>query len=903
MRRDELKAVFDSLPIEQQQVLQRTAHRVRVFAQAQRDSVSDLVVPVEGGKAGHDVVPVERAGCYAPGGRYPLPSSVLMTAITARVAGVKSVYVASPRPAAVTVAAAYVAGADALIRIGGPQAIAALAYGAGEIEPVDCIVGPGNKFVTAAKQLVNGLVKIDMLAGPSECLVIADHTADPAIVAADLLAQAEHDPDARPLLISIGDRGLAERVDAELRRQLAVLPTRDVAAQALKNGYAVLVKDIAEAVVVSDKIAAEHLELHVAQPQHLQRLVHNYGGLFVGTMSGEVLGDYGAGPNHVLPTGATARYSGGLSVFTFLRIRTWLDMSDVDKCQRLVEDVEALALLEGLHGHAAAARARLVPKKTQPTEPAAAAAAVAPFDKSLLLRKDLAKLSAYTPIKPLDVVADEIGVPIEQLVKLDANENLYGPPEEVEAAMRQADVRIYPDPGQTYFRRMLADYISGAVPNELFVGTSHNAAVTAEHIVGGSGSDDILDILIRLVDPHTIVVNSPTFGMYSFLAKINKARVLDLPRDGSFNIDVDLLIKTVNNEAASLVFLASPNNPSGNVLPNDDVERILAGCPATLVVLDEAYAEFSEQSAMCLIGRYANLVVCRTLSKWAGLAGLRVGYSVQHADLATVMMGVKQPYNINCTADVAARAALQHSSKILRTVRLLRAERDRLGQVLSKYSWLKPLPSRSNFVLVDVVGRSAALLAATLRWAGVLVRYWSTSRLQRYIRISAGRPQDTDKLLQVLDSLDGVDELAAFRPRALLVSAAALSAGSAAALEALKPLVTLVLLSTESRAATSERLASVSVSEELFSTVVAGPEALPLISAALAQLRSNKVVLVGATVAELEAAKQAGIVSVAVAGDSSSLDAAARAAFAEAGAVRLLAGLQDYAAIAAASWN
>ncbi len=229
INRDELRRALAGLPTDQRALLERTAQRIRTFAEAQRAALRDVSVPVPGGEAGHTVAPVERAGCYAPGGRYPLPSSVLMTAVTARAAGVAEVWVASPRPAEVTLAAAAVAGADGLLAVGGAHAIAALAYGAGGAPPCDVVVGPGNRWVTAAKKLVAGDVGIDMLAGPSELVILADESADPAIVAADLLAQAEHDPEALPVLVTT-DSVLADAVDLELDSQLEGLPTREIAA-------------------------------------------------------------------------------------------------------------------------------------------------------------------------------------------------------------------------------------------------------------------------------------------------------------------------------------------------------------------------------------------------------------------------------------------------------------------------------------------------------------------------------------------------------------------------------------------------------------------------------------------------------------------------------------------------
>jgi phosphoribosyl-ATP pyrophosphohydrolase/phosphoribosyl-AMP cyclohydrolase/histidinol dehydrogenase len=360
-----LKQALADLPSSQRAALTRMAGRIRAFATAQRAAITDVTVDIPGGRAGHRVQAVRTAGCYAPGGRYPLPSSVLMTAITARVAGVEQVWVASPNPAPATLAAAHLAGVDGFICVGGAQAIAAMAYGVGPIPAADVIVGPGNRWVTAAKKLVSGRVGIDMLAGPSECLVLADETADPAVIAADLLAQAEHDTDARPILVTT-DATAVGRVNAEIAKQLASLPTAATARVAVERaGFAVVCPDdLDEAIRVVDRIAPEHLEVMTSDPAGDAKKCRNYGGLFVGVQSAEVMGDYGAGPNHVLPTGGTGRYTGGLSVFTFLAIRTWMELDATTErnakgLAEVVEDAVTVARVEGLEGHARAAELRL----------------------------------------------------------------------------------------------------------------------------------------------------------------------------------------------------------------------------------------------------------------------------------------------------------------------------------------------------------------------------------------------------------------------------------------------------------------------------------------------------------------------------------------------------------------
>jgi len=346
------------LPTGDRERLERVAGRIRRFAEAQRRALCPVSVPVPGGVAEHRIAPVERAGCYAPGGRYPLPSSVLMTAVTARVAGVGDVWVASPKPQLLTLAAAAVAGADGLVAAGGAHAIAGLAYGAGPITPRDVIVGPGNRYVTAAKQLVAGAVAIDLLAGPSELTVFADDTADPSSVAADLLAQAEHDPDAVPFLVTL-DPTLADRVEQELTRQLKDLPTGETARAALANGGVIVVASVDDGVAACDAIAPEHVQLELREAAAVAPRLAHYGALFVGAGAAEVLGDYGAGPNHVLPTGGTARWTGGLSVYTFLRVRTWLRIDDRAAALPLIQDAIWLGRAEGLEAHARAAERRL----------------------------------------------------------------------------------------------------------------------------------------------------------------------------------------------------------------------------------------------------------------------------------------------------------------------------------------------------------------------------------------------------------------------------------------------------------------------------------------------------------------------------------------------------------------
>lgn len=361
VERGALERAWNDLDAPTRGLLERTTERIRVFAIAQRAALReiDVELPGAGGRAGHTIEPMERAGCYAPGGRYPLVSSVLMTAVTARCAGVNDVTVATPRPSPLMLGAAWIAGADRVLIVGGAQAIGAMQLGV-VVPRCDVICGPGNRWVTAAKFLASSTCAIDMIAGPSELLVIADDSADAPTVAADLLAQAEHDADASVVLISTSEP-LLEHVECELQEQLRTLPSAPTAREALANGCCVLARSIDEAIALADRHAPEHLEIHCRGAEAVAKRLRHAGALFIGHASAEVFGDYGAGPNHTLPTGGTARHAAGLSVLHFLRVRTWLRVDDAggSAAQDLVRDAAALGRLEGLEAHARSSERRL----------------------------------------------------------------------------------------------------------------------------------------------------------------------------------------------------------------------------------------------------------------------------------------------------------------------------------------------------------------------------------------------------------------------------------------------------------------------------------------------------------------------------------------------------------------
>lgn len=340
--------------------LHLAAERIRSFHTAQKDSLLR-----EGDRAGSGwlIRPLERIGIYVPGGTACYPSTVLMTAIPARVAGVKEVVLVTPpgeqgTVPPVTLAAAYIAGVDRIFCVGGAQAIAALAYGTESIPKVDKICGPGNIFVTLAKRLVYGVVDIDGLQGPSEVLIIADETANPKYCAADLLAQAEHDPSASAILITTSPR-LAEEVNREVEQQLQDLKRREIAAESLnKRGKIAVVDSVDEAIELANLYAPEHLSLMVTEAASHTDKIRNAGCIFIGENSPVVLGDYVAGPSHVLPTGGTARFSSPLNVTDFIKHTNVIDIDGTD-LKQLANTAAAIARAEGFEAHARAAEKRL----------------------------------------------------------------------------------------------------------------------------------------------------------------------------------------------------------------------------------------------------------------------------------------------------------------------------------------------------------------------------------------------------------------------------------------------------------------------------------------------------------------------------------------------------------------
>jgi histidinol-phosphate aminotransferase len=362
-----------------------------------------------------------------------------------------------------------------------------------------------------------------------------------------------------------------------------------------------------------------------------------------------------------------------------------------------------------------------------------------PADESLLrlVRPELLGMAGYEPIEPVEAVAQRYGVPPDRIAKLDGNENTYGTTPAVVEAIAHAPFEYYSDPDQRPLRAALSEY-TGLPPSM---------------IVCGHGSDELIDLLGRalLSRGDSIIECTPTFGMYRFTAAVCGAQAVDVPRREDFELDLPALRAAVDRRTKA-IFLPSPNNPTPFLLPREDLEACLELGPA--VVVDEAYIEFAglENSYAPLVPERDNLIVLRTFSKWAGLAGLRLGYGLMPRALADVLMMIKPPYTPNVASEVAGLAALRDRRALMRQVAAIVAERERLERELAQIPYLQPLPSVTNFILCRVRG-DARLLRDRLREQGVFIRYFSDPAVRDCVRISVGRPRDSALLLEALQTV------------------------------------------------------------------------------------------------------------------------------------------------------
>jgi histidinol dehydrogenase len=701
--------------------LEAAAAAIGRFHRAQRPR--PLVVDAAPGLVlGRRPDPLSRVGVYAPGGRAAYPSSVLMGVVPARVAGVGEVIVCSPagpdgRPPALVMAACAVAGVDRLFAIGGAGAIAAMALGTGTVPAVDRVVGPGNVYVAEAKRQLSATVGIDSPAGPSELLIIADAEADPVTIVLEMLAQAEHDPDAAAVLVATDRalatavaRGLAERAPAEPR-------ARDVTASLAAAGAVLIADTLDEALAFATRYAPEHLLLLVAEPRAVLDRVRCAGTVFLGPRSSVAFGDYATGANHVLPTGGMARSFSGLSVDDFVRWTTWQEVG-APAAARLADIAVPLAEAEGLPAHAAAAR--WAAGQAAPAPPADGERPLVPP------RLPYRSLGLYDPARP----------PVE--LDLSANTNLWGPCPAAIAALDAA-------PPPTGYPTPYADFLKAAIAEAW--------GVDRACVVTGCGSDDLIDSALRaFCEPGaTVAFPAPTFPMADVFARMNDAepRPVAMGPDGTLD---DTALATLAN--ADVVYLCRPNNPTGAMIPRARVLELLRQARG-LVLLDEAYADYTDESLLQPALTSGRAIVLRTFSKAYGLAGLRVGYALGPPALIRVVERSRGPYKVGGSAERAAAAAIRDGREwvadvVRRTVR----NRDALAAEL-RGRGLRVVDSHANFLLVaptdDRAGWAGAIRSALLEQEISVRAFPSLDGVGDAIRVTVGPRPLMDRFLDALD--------------------------------------------------------------------------------------------------------------------------------------------------------
>ena len=747
----ELQAALDGLPALERQALERAAERIRRYHEHQRTS-SWMYTEADGTRLGQRVLPLDRVGLYVPGGKAAYPSSVLMNAIPAQVAGVKELVMVVPTPDGVrnpaVLAAACLAGIQEVYTIGGAQAVAALAYGTRSIRPVDKIVGPGNAYVAEAKRRVFGTVGIDMIAGPSEILVVSDGSVPADWVAVDLFSQAEHDEMAQAILIS-PDAAFLDAVAEAIARLLPGQPRRAVIGKSLADrGALIHVRSMQEAAELVNRVAPEHLELAVRDVDGLLADIRHAGAIFMGRWGCEALGDYCAGPSHVLPTMRTPRFSSPLGVYDFQKRSSLIEPSATG-ADHLAKVAATLARAEGLEAHAQSAEYRLGGDAHQ-----AAAGTVSPARIAARVerhvRPDVQRMAAYHVADATDAI------------KLDAMENPWRLPGALQAelAQRLAALAInrYPS-GNTYTA------LKQAIAR-------HDGLDGIDGLVLGNGSDELISLLCQLVAQPgaTIMAPAPSFVMYEMGARLAGVGFVPVPLRPDFSLDREAMLQAIETHRPALVFLAYPNNPTGNLFDADDVRAILQATDG-LVVLDEAYAPFAGGASwLSQLTAWPNLAVMRTCSKW-GLAGARIGYLASAPAWAAQLDKIRPPYNISALDAETACFAFQHHADFDHQTQALCTERQTLVQRLQALRGPQGLshvyPTAANFVLVRLAGGQddasgpsrATRVAAAMRAAGVLIKDASRMHpaLAECLRLTVGAPEENEAMLQALAAaLDAV---------------------------------------------------------------------------------------------------------------------------------------------------
>ena len=713
---EELDAAAASVPADLQDSIRLAHGNIARFHAAQRFA-GVRVSTAPGVYCEQKSLPISRVGLYVPGGSAPLLSTVLMLAIPAQLAGCEKIVLCTPpaRDGSVNPAilfAAKLCGVTEVYKVGGAQAIAAMACGTESIPQVDKIFGPGNQYVMAAKQLasLNG-VAIDMPAGPSEVEVLADDTCNPAFVAADLLSQAEHGADSQAVLVTTAP-AVAEAVTAEVEKQLAALPRKEIADKSLANSRIIIFRDMETALEFTNAYAPEHLILAADNHAALAAKVTHAGSVFCGHYSCESAGDYASGTNHTLPTLGYARSYSGLCLDSFMRKMTLQELTP-QGVQNIGPAVEAMAAAEQLDAHRNAMTLRL----------AAVGAAPAAADTGIdrLVRPNIRALAPYSSAR--DEYAGK-----EAHVFLDANESPYNAP-----------VNRYPDPLQRAVKQKLAA-VKGVAEESIFL---------------GNGSDEAIDLLFRVFctpGQDNVVAPAPTYGMYEVCADINAVEYRSVPLEADFSLSAQKLLAATDANT-KVIFLCSPNNPTGNLLNAAEIRTVLDTFNG-IVVVDEAYGDFAPQASLRpLLPQYPRLVILNTFSKAWASAGIRLGMALAHPSVIGYFNKVKYPYNVNVLTQQKALEMLERADEVQQWVEATLVERSRMAAAIAALPTTQNVfPTDANFLLARITNATAVYNALVDK--GIIVRNRSRITLcQDCLRITIGTPAENDELLAALSEL------------------------------------------------------------------------------------------------------------------------------------------------------
>lgn len=698
--------------------IQTAAKNIERFHRNQMSQERELET-TEGVVCWRKSVAIQQVGLYIPGGTAPLFSTVLMLGIPAQIAGSTAILCSPPssngtiHPAILY--AAKVAGISRVFKVGGAQAIAAMCFGTETIPQVNKIFGPGNQYVTAAKMYAQRFgVAIDMPAGPSEVLVAVDASISPAIVASDLLAQAEHGSDSQVILLT-DTQAFVELVNQEIDRQLIQLPRAEIAKSALLNSTAIVSSPKIWSEIIN-QYAPEHLIVMGKYENELIETVVNAGSVFIGAYSAESFGDYASGTNHTLPTAGFAKAYSGISLDSFVKKITYQRVNEKG-LKNLGQTVITLAEAEELQAHANAIKIRQIEiLKTNSVNLEKRELTSENIER--FIRKDLKNIVPYSSARGEFEGKDE--------VFLDANEN---------GLLQQYN--RYPDPLQLELKKTIA--VVKEIPKEnLFL---------------GNGSDEVLDLIFRLTTTpflDSVSYLNPSYGMYSVLAKINGLQTKEINLDKEFGVSVETILQVA--AGTKLLIICNPNNPTGGVISKQDLIEIVEQFKG-IVVVDEAYVDFCPaQSLKNEVTNYSNLIVVQTLSKAYGMAGLRVGMAIASSPWIKALNTIKPPYNLSSIVQQTAIDILQ-TTQWEEVKSTICSERERVSAVLKAIPAVeKVFASTANFILFRI--KNANKVYDYLSSNGVVVRNRSTQfNCENTLRVSIGNEEENNRFIELMKTV------------------------------------------------------------------------------------------------------------------------------------------------------